>query len=429
MGKDGKDDKNGKDKGEKHDDHEDPDSIEYGYRELALGDLDGSTLDACMSAEARLRLMQKDRERNSDAWPELVVSVLLHLAGQLYQYVILVLFCSAKVERMYHPYQPHMLYHNAHSLRAAIAMNNATLASPHAYSMCSMNQSFPWIHRLMMGIWFSKMNIEMANCLWRMYKMWVSLPVANHDAAPVSQRTLIAEYTYKEHVKKPLSKLLDSKKKTFIKNQTKKTPWWEKEKIEKAWSTRLLIVDANGHGQKEKALDSGDEEYLQEVFPVRVILGEQEEVHEIGEFSVVWMMFVSIFAVIPNFLMILYVWYKGAQLIAVTGSLGKLVKVALKMKFLLKVPETLFEGYACQNLKDYIEATTYRIKVAQDETDIWNKWLSTATKLTLAGLGGVLGYTLGFHHVYDFRKLCSVYGEQFPATECLTLECTGLSAF
>jgi len=432
MGKDGKNKKLTVDKeGVEEGGSDDPDAVEHAYREMALKDLSGSTVDACITAEARLRHMQRDKQVYADAWPELIVSVLLHLCAQIYQYVILILFTAAKIERIYFPYQPHMLYHSTSSLMKALNYHNQTLANPAAYALCAMNRSFPWIHRMMMCVWITKMIPEISNCLWRMYKMWISDPIPNHDAHSSDQRILNEGYTYQEHTKKSLGDYLKDEKKKFCKIQAKKCPWWEKDKVQQAWKDRILLVDANGLGRKTsdkiwKGKSKDDKDYIQEIFPVKVILTEQEEAHEIGEFSVVWVMFCSVFVLVPNLLIILYIAYEGARLISVTGDLGRLVKTAIKLKFLNSIPEILFDGYGCQNLKDYLDSTTYKVRIVKDEDDIWNKWLSTATKLVVAAGGGVIIYTLGFHHVYLYRKLCDQFYDEFPTANCLSLDCTGM---
>jgi len=418
-------------KGDNGKPEKDPAAGDIVTRELALGDLldGGSTLDCVICAEARFKLMAQNATDKEDMkawgkggkgdpvekWAELIVTVLLHLVVQFFQFVILLLFSASTVKEKEWFFLPEHINNKTTAMSNSILLNNATIAKPFMENQpdCRSNLSYPWLHRLMLFVWVSKMMPEIANGLWRMYRIWLADDVENHDV-PTKPQEFLARLE-KMDKNKPFADFLAEQKKAYAKKEGKKQKWWRKEKINKEWKDRLLVIDKDGCGRKAESFEPGEQDY-----PITIDLCEVDEVHEIGQFSLVWKIFITVFALIPSIFLNLYTGVMGAKLIALTGDLGKLVKTALKLKFLLKIPESIFDGYASGNLKNYIDGTSYVVPAPKGEIDIWGKWLSTATKLVLAWALAVSVYYGGFHGVYEFRKLCSSYYATFPHELCTT---------
>jgi hypothetical protein len=210
--------------------------------------------------------------------------------------------------------------------------------------------------------------------------------------------------------------------------------WRDDIKVSKEWKQRTLILD-HTHTHTLKVGKVPKEEDL---FPLHVYRTEFDGEHHIGEFSLLWKLFATFFLLIPNIVMNFYILKTGATLVSYTGRLNKLIKIALKVKFLLGIPDLVFEGYKSENLETFIAHTVYYTTEDSPQYDkskdnfkntgrhngfsgmtydsmnrIWYTWGGTVFKFFIAAILAPAIYDYGFFHIVEFRTQCTTFYTQF----------------
>jgi len=395
-------------------------------REVEFHEFQDSMM-AALSAEARFNWMNMPSQKKNikgdsglgDAiershnvyrpYSEVVVAVLLHLVAQLFQFVLIIYFTVSFIVPLQLGFSTPTLVNNTYILDKAIEAHNFLMVPIEIQGICSMNQSFMWTHRIMMMILMLKMLPELGNSMWLIYRIWMIEGRPNHDidSKPEKEDFLMYEWKDRDQLKKDL----DGRKESHTRSIEKQYEWRDEDLVTKDWKIRLLALNAVGNVLKiNKVAD-----YTQDDFPVMIIETEQEEVHNIGKFGIPWKIFVTLFILLPSLLINCYMVSIGAQLIAYTGAPGRLVKLALKVKFLIKIPEVVYSGYASNDLKAYLDGSCFYI--AEDtqpvRPDAWSTWLGPIVKLSLTALFGYAIYEWGFHEIIQFRAKCDEYFDTF----------------
>lgn len=412
-----------------------------------LRDLTGITLDGVVTGEARMQMMEKEAnvKKNPDGtdiwgagannWPELTTTVLLHLCATGLQYSILVLFSASFIEKEARPYGHVQLQNTTELLNNAIRYTDQAMAKGQE-TFCAENAHYPMVHRLVLLIWLTIMFPDIFNNFWRFWRLWLTAPCNNenrkakssrhmvlHKAAEKDETTKRYEYTEKDNEKKSLKMVLDEASGDYCTQKEKKYPWMKHNFFAEEFGKRMMIEDNLGNMQDlhkfEKDSKSSNKDIPHDAYPVRVLMQEIDESHIVGNWSCTWKIFSTVFALFPGLGISVYLAIMGTKLIINSGDFGELIRRVLYLKFIYDIPSTVFEGYASQNLKDYLETSSYyvyksRTPNAEKATDVWGKWLATLIKVTLFIAATYIIYYSVYQNVYDVRSLCTVFNRKFP---------------
>jgi len=426
-------------------------------REFELTGLDGSTVDAAVSAQARFQWMRTDGKM-LHAYGEMITSVGLHLISQVIQFTLLTYFIVGFVQPQQYPFSDNVMPNITSEIELAMVVNNFNLVSRTSLAMCTTNTSFSWTHRLMMFILITKMLPDMCMALWYIYKVWsCSGGEGNYDKEEKQDETIdIPAGHYYVEGNEPYQKALTTRMNRYNSVLLEEEgEWRDMDKVKGEWKKRALILSHDAMSSfKYKNLKNPFLGPKKEDYPLSFHLMQQEEVHNIGRWNLSWKIFITVFVLIPNIVMTMYITFIGTRLIAYTGTLSKLVRTALKIKFVLKIPEAIFEGYVSSQLKEYIENAVYfdeeedlrpyealpvrsydkadpdKIspwplgsdpKRAQNPGPIqkegffkgifvhWEAWLATAGKLFVSMCLSYVFYDVQFAEIVSLRAHCTEY--------------------
>lgn len=250
---------------------------------------------------------------------------------------------------------------------------------------------------------------EFGNSLWILYRMWAVESIGNHDIAEREEKEEYWLYEWKD--KDLLAKDIKTHHADHTKRAMRWMTWRDEDLCKKDWKMNVLLLDVAGNMKKVSKVD----EFSQDDYPIMWISQQVDEVHNIGKFSIIWKLFATCFIAVPQVLFNLYILAIGSQMIAYSGAPAKLVKLALKVKFLLKVPEVVFDGYASRDLKAYLEGACYTIveDTQPVRPDPWATYLGPITKIMTGLLFAYAIYEWFFHDIIAFRMKCSEYFETF----------------
>jgi len=417
---------------------------EGGYTtcELKLNELDGSTIDAAICAETRYNWMSQSKndededfakEQSANCRPllELYVSVGLHFTAQFFQFVIMNYWVMSLVKPIGNAFSAEGMANITDHIQLARESNNPALVPLADQMMCRMNVSYPWTHRLMMFVLLAKMLPKFCDVFWRVYKVWILEAQPNHHVEASKEKVINnlhgvpAPYTLEMHKppgatdpKKFLTKdangklltqhiwdFLDADRLKYVAKgyASGKRVWNCGINVDKEWKHQILILDKFGYMRK---VNSPLEDSY---FPIWIIHTDVDAEHHIGTFSIAWKLFCTAFFLLPSVAMTFYITYVGSQLISYTGTINKLIKAALKIKFLNDIPEKVFDGYASEDLKDFVDGTLYyaNTKGVPTKQDHWSSWLSIISKILLCLVGSFVLYDVCFAQVNTFREVCT----------------------
>jgi len=394
---------------------EPPKVLDHWVNEYELKDLDGSTLDSAVTAQARFFMMKKKKLAEGggclgachlDAYFEFGVSVFMHLLAQIFQFVLLTYFIVGMVKPMGYAFRESNIVNMTSQIEFATAANNHQLVDFNTKTVCSLNLSFLWTHRLMMFVLIAKMLPDIMRSLWYMYEVWKcgNADRGNHDVDQKKEKELISEWPWSPTANKDLAarlneEWLEYESQAGMKEELK---WRDYEKVVKEGKARYLIMNKYGISFKYKNLSNPMLCPKEGDYPLKVIEMEVDEVHNIGHFYWTWKIFITLFILIPTIILNSYITAVGTRLIAYSGNIAKLIKNALKVKFILAIPENMFEGYMSETCKEYVEGTVY-FEVVKNDT-FWKK--------SDDGLKVVPGKARGI----EKRKLAFVYWDSFGST-------------
>lgn len=424
---------------------------EGGYTtcELKLNELDGSTIDAAICAETRYNWMSHsknykdfedfEQEQSGGCRPllEMYVSIGLHFIAQFFQFVIMQYWVMSLVKPISTGFSTERMENITSHIALGRESNNPALVPLADQMMCRMNISYPWTHRLMMFVLLAKMLPKFCDVFWRVYKMWILEDQPNHHVSASKEKVIknlhgiAAPYTLEMHkppgatdpkkggfntfdangkfVTQHLWDFLDANRLAYVKkgyeSETKWRVWNCGINVDKDWKHQILVLDKFGYMRKVNSpLDDS-------MFPIWIIHTDKDAEHHIGTFSIPWKLFCTAFFLLPSVAMTFYITYVGSQLISYTGTINRLIKAALKIKFLNEIPEKVFDGYASQDLKDFVDGTLYyaNTKGVPTKQDHWSSWLSIISKIILCLVGSFVLYDCCFADVNTFRELCTEF--------------------
>jgi len=313
----------------------------------------------------------------------------------------------------------------------------------------------------MMFILLAKLLPEFGSAFWRLYFVWRTnapaifkvTPTQNHHKPEEPEVEIDANgnkvdaeahhggYQWKDGKGlEELTAALDVQKDKYTKalHAAGELDWRDDIKVSKEWKQRTLILDhTHTHTLKVGKIPKDGKD----LFPLHVYRTEYDGEHHIGEFSLPWKLFATLFLLLPNIVLNFYILKLGATLVSYTGRLNKLIKIALKVKFLLGIPDLVFEGYNSENLETFISKTVYYTSEACptydkktdrfDETGrhnggfpsefpwyprVWYTWGGTVFKFIMAGIIAPAIYDYGFGNIVEFRTHCTDFYTQFSGS-------------